>query len=113
MRSDAGSAGLMNQRPLTASELKALAEYLWQFTMFNNSDYAVASSSGSTDGGVLTHVIRLGKLERGSSGGCDTVQVSDWTHTMNTTNGALSKTLTAVRTFKVKSTSAGAESCTG
>jgi hypothetical protein len=113
LRTDAGSAGLMNQRPLTASELKVLAEYLWQFTMFNNSDYAVASSSGTTDGASLTHTIRLGKLVRGTNGGCDSVQVSDWSHTMNTTNGALSRTLTSVRTFSVKSTTAGAESCAG
>jgi len=113
LRSDAGSAGYMNQRPLTASELKVLAEYLWQFTMFNNSDYAVASSSGSADGGTITHTIRLGKLVRGANGSCDSVQVSDWSHTMNTTNGALSRTLTAVRTFSVKSTGAGAESCAG
>jgi hypothetical protein len=113
LRTDAGSAGLMNQRPLTASELKVLAEYLWQFTMFNNSDYAVASSSGTTDGASLTHTIRLGKLVRGTNGGCDSVQVSDWSHTMNTTNGALSRTLTSVRTFGVKSTTAGAESCAG
>src|SRR5687768_4567825 len=38
LRADGGSAGAMNQRPLTASELEALAEYLWQFTLFNNSD---------------------------------------------------------------------------
>ena len=40
-----GAAGIMNQRPLTAVELEKLAEYLWQFTMFNNSDYAVESST--------------------------------------------------------------------
>jgi len=45
LRADAGSAGSMNQRPLTAAELEKLAEYLWQFTMFNNADYAVESSA--------------------------------------------------------------------
>ena len=40
-----GAAGIMNQRPLNADELEKLAEYLWQFTMFNNSDYAVESST--------------------------------------------------------------------
>src|SRR6185436_2872526 len=29
LRTDAGSAGSMNQRPLTAVELEKLAEYLW------------------------------------------------------------------------------------
>ena len=50
LRTDAGAAGSMNQRPLTAVELEELAEYLWQFTMFNNSDYAVESSSTSASG---------------------------------------------------------------
>ncbi len=44
LRSDSGTAGLMNQRPLNAVELEKLTEYLWQFTLFNNSDYAVESS---------------------------------------------------------------------
>ena len=45
LRADVGAAGSMNQRPLNADELEKLAEYLWQFTMFNNSDYAVESST--------------------------------------------------------------------
>ena len=50
LRTDTGAAGSMNQRPLTADELEKLSEYLWQFTMFNNSDYAVESSARSTSG---------------------------------------------------------------
>jgi hypothetical protein len=111
LRADAGAAGHMNQRPLTASELEALAEYLWQFTMFNNADYAVQSSSGSSAGGSIVHTIRMGQLVRGSAGGCDTVQIVDWTHTMDSATGALSRTLTPVRTFKAKSAGGGAELC--
>ncbi|HTU65512.1 MAG TPA: hypothetical protein VMF52_06170 [Steroidobacteraceae bacterium] len=113
LRADAGAAGSMNQRPLNAAELEALSEYLWQFTMFNNSDYAVASSSGSSSGNTLTHTIRMGQLVRGANGQCDTVQVSDWTHTMNGTNGSLSRSLTTVRSFKVKSAGGSTESCAG
>ena len=41
----------MNQRPLTADGARVtLTEYLWQFTMFNNADFAVESSSTSTSG---------------------------------------------------------------
>jgi hypothetical protein len=113
LRADAGSAGSMNQRPLTADELKSLAEYLWQFTMFNNSDYAVLSSSSSQSADSIVETIRMGQLVRGSSGGCDTVQVSDWTHTMNATDGTLTRGLTAVRSFKVRSSGGSAESCSG
>jgi hypothetical protein len=113
LRSDAGAAGLMNQRPLTAIELKKLAEYLWQFTMFNNADYAVESSVSSASGNTIVQTIRMGQLVRGAAGACDTVQVSDWTHTMSTTDGALTRSLSDVRSFKVKSGSAGVESCSG
>ena len=111
LRADAGAAGNMNQRPLTAGELQSLAEYLWQFTMFNNSDYAVESSTGASAGGSLTHTIRMGQLVRGVSGGCETVQMVDWTHTMDTTTGALTRSLTNVRTFKAKSTGGTTELC--
>jgi hypothetical protein len=113
LRADAGSAGSMNQRPLTADELEKLAEYLWQFTLFNNSDYAVASSSTSVDGSSIVQTIRMGQLVRGGAGSCDTVQLMDWTHTMNSTNGSLTRTLSNVRSFQVKSASGGAASCAG
>jgi len=111
LRADAGSAGSMNQRPLTADELEKLAEYLWQFTLFNNSDYAVASSSTTVDGSNIVQTIRMGQLVRGSAGGCDTVQLMDWTHTMNSSNGSLTRTLGNVRSFQVKSTSGAVSSC--
>jgi hypothetical protein len=103
----------MNQRPLTAAELEALAEYLWQFTVFNNSEYAVESSTRSSSGGLLTHTIRMGQLVRGVNGGCDTVQLVDWTHTMNPVNGALTRSLSNVRSYQSKSNSTGAEGCSG
>jgi hypothetical protein len=111
LRVDNGAAGAMNQRPLTADELEALSEYLWQFTLYNNSDYAVESSSRSVTGNQLAQNIRLGQLVRGANGACDTVQLRDWTHTMNTVDGTLSRALTDVRTFKVKNTGGVAQTC--
>ena len=112
LRVDSGEAGAMNQRPLTATELEALTEYLWQFTLFNNSEYAVESSTRHTGNGRLLHTIRLGQLVRATSG-CDTVQLVDWTHSMNPADGALTRSLTNVRTYLVRNTSTGVESCTG
>ena len=113
LRADMGAAGNMNQRPLTADELEKLSEYLWQFTMFNNSDYVVESSTRSASGNTLVQTIRMGQLVRGAAGACDTVQLVDWTHTMNAADGSLTRSLTNVRTFQVKSTSSGAQSCAG
>ena len=39
----------------------------------------------------------MGQLVRGAAGACDTVQLSDWTHTMNATDGTLTRALTDVR----------------
>jgi hypothetical protein len=103
----------MNQRPLNASELEALAESLWQFTIFNNAEYAVESSSRSTSGGLLMHTIRMGQLVRGVNGACDTVQLVDWTHTMDPVDGSLTRALTNARQFKARSGGAGAETCAG
>jgi hypothetical protein len=111
LRADIGAAGSFNQRPLNADELEKLGEYLWQFTMFNNSDYAVASSSTATAGGSLVHTIRMGQLVRGAVGSCDSVQVMDWTHTMNTTTGAITRELTSVRSFRVQSASGSTALC--
>ena len=113
LRVDVGAAGSMNQRPLTADELEKLSAYLWQFTMFNNSDYVVESSTRSTRGNDLVQTIRVGQLVRGASGSCDTVQLMDWTHTMNSGNGSLTRALDNVRSYNVKSTSSGVLSCTG
>jgi len=111
LRADVGSAGSMNQRPLTADELEKLAEYLWQFTLFNNSDYAVQSSSTTVSGDTIVQTIRMGQLVRGASGSCDTVQLMDWTHTMNSGNGSLTRALGNVRSFQVKSSAGSVQSC--
>jgi len=113
LRVDVGSAGNMNQRPLTAEELEKLSEYLWQFTMFNNSDYAVESSTRAANGSTLTQTIRMGQLERGAAGSCDTVQLRDWTHTMNAVDGTLTRSLSNVRSYQVRNATSGATSCAG
>jgi hypothetical protein len=113
LRADAGAAGSMNQRPLNAVELEKLAEYLWQFTVFNNSDYAVESSSTSVNGSNIVQTIRMGQLVRGTAGSCDTVQLVDWTHTMNSSDGSLTRALSNVRSFKVQSSGGAAQACAG
>lgn len=113
LRADTGAAGEMNQRPLTAVELEALSEYLWQFTTFNNSEYAVESSSSASAVGEIVHTIRLGRLVRGANGGCDTVRILDWSHHMNAANGALSRSLTELRSFQVSYSGGAVSSCAG
>jgi hypothetical protein len=67
----------MNQRPLTADEIEKLSEHLWQFTMFNNSDYVVERSTRSSSANSLVQTILVGQLVRGAAGTCDTAQLSE------------------------------------
>lgn len=113
LRADAGAAGSFNQRPLNESEFEKLGEYLWQFTMYNNSDYVVSSSSTATVGGSLVHTIRMGQLVRGTAGTCDSIRIMDWTHTMNTTTGVITRELADVRSFRAQSSSGSTALCAG
>lgn len=113
LRDEDGAAGSINLRPLTADELESLAEYLWQFTAFNNADYAVVASTRSANAGMPAHTIRIGQLERGANGVCDTVRLLDWTHTMDPDTGALTRSLDEVGSFRTRHTAAGAEPCAG
>lgn len=111
LRADSGAAGNLNLRPLAATKLESLAEYLWQFTIFNNADYAVESSTTATGDSAVVQTIRMGKLVRGAAGSCDTVQLMDWTHTMDAVTGALTRALQNVRAFRAKNTAGATELC--
>ncbi len=99
---------------MTATELESLAEYLWQFTVFNNSDYAVQSASTSTSSGSLVETIRMGKLVAGVAGSCDTVEITrlDPHHECRRRH-ADACAHAGVRSFKVKGKSSGVEACEG
>jgi hypothetical protein len=55
----------------------------------------------------------MGQLVRGAAGACDTVQIVDWTHTMNATNGTLTRELGNVRSFQVKNNASTVATCAG
>lgn len=107
--SASGSAGIVNVRPLTAASLKALTEYLWQFTLYNNADHVVLSSAaGTAPAGQMAHVIEMAKLTRATvSGQCDQIDLLQWTHTADATAGTLQRTLTTTRTFRARRDSFG------
>jgi len=79
-----GPAGQLNQRPISAPELRNLSEYLWQFTTYNNYGSAVLKSSGATTSGGLSHTLIIGTLVRsGLSESCDRIDVIGWRHTID------------------------------
>lgn len=103
LASESGPAGMLKPRPLTASELRDLAEYLWRFTPFNNADYVVEASVGTASGTALTHRIEMWRLQPAAiAGDCDVVQAVNWIHTLDTTSGALSRSVERLGSFRAR-----------
>ena len=114
LRASAGPAGRLNRRPLTATELRDLSEYLWQFTKYNNVGYAVLESSGSSSPTALSHTLHIGVLARGGiSGSCDRVDVLAWRHTLDTTTGALQLAVTTLWSFGAHEQAGAVSLCAG
>lgn len=104
-----GSAGTVNLRPVNATELKQLSEYLWRFTTYNNADHVVlASAAAAAPAGRIGHAIEMAHVARASTAGqCDQVEILRWTHTADPTGGGLERTLAAVRSFGARRDSFG------
>lgn len=99
-----GAAGTLNRRPLDAASLRALSEYLWRFTTFNNADHVVLSSTAmSGTEGRLAHSIEMARLTRAAnSSECDRIDVLRWTHTLDATTGSLRRDLETVRSLRAR-----------
>lgn len=95
-----GYAGTFNRRPLDAAALRGLAEYLWLFTPYNNSGHAAVASE-TRAGTSLSHAITIASLATGTSG-CDRVTLTEWTHSVEPTSGALALSVTPLREFRVR-----------
>jgi hypothetical protein len=114
LRAAAGPAGTLNRRPLTATELRDLSEYLWKFTKYNNVGYAVLESSGSSTSTTLSHTLHIGVLARGGiSGSCDRVDVIAWRHTLDTTTGTLQLEVTTLWSFGAREQASAVSLCAG
>ncbi len=114
LRAAAGAAGKLNRRPLTASELRDLSEYLWQFTQYNNVGYAVIESGGAATAASLSHTLHIGKLARGGiSASCDRVEVIAWRHTLDTTTGTLQLEATTLWSFGAHESAGVVSLCSG
>jgi hypothetical protein len=112
--SDSGPAGTVYQRPADAASLKDLAEYLWQFTLFNNADHVVLTSTAASATGAneIAHAIDMARLTRGATASdCDRIDLLRWTHTLNTSTGALRRQLDTVSTFSARRANGVVSSC--
>jgi hypothetical protein len=97
-----GPAGALNMRPIDASTLQHVAEYLWQFTRFNNFGHVVLKSSGSDLGAVLRQSIYIANLQSATDGGCDHIDVLEWQHDADKQSGQLHRRELALWSFKAR-----------
>jgi hypothetical protein len=98
-----GAAGVLNARPIAAAELRALAEYLWHFTSYNNADTIVTASVGSGTAPTLSHAIKMAQLQlAATAGACDTVEILQWVHDANTDSGVLARRVEPLRSFRAR-----------
>lgn len=101
---ESGSAGTVNSRPVDPAGLKRLSEYLWRFTIHNNADHIVLSTSATTaPAGQLAHTIEMARLTRAAtSTECDMITVLRWRHVADTTTGVLQRDLSEVRSIRAR-----------
>ena len=106
LRQPTSSAGVLNQRPLTADELRVLSEYLWQFTAFNNYGNAVLASR--PDSAALAHSLIIATLTSNNS--CDRIVVLEWKHSAGQ-SGALTLTQQTLWEFGARRNAGVVELC--
>jgi hypothetical protein len=114
LRTASGDAGQINRRPLTAAELKTLSEYLWQFTIYNNTGHAVLKSDGSSNDSGLAHTLYIANLVRnGVSGNCDRIDVVAWRHTAELSTGRMQLDVQSLWSFGARDSAGVAQLCSG
>ncbi len=110
----AGAAGQLNELPRDATGLRALSEYLWQFTSYDNYGNVVLRSAGGTHGALLTHSLYIATLHRATqAGACDAIEVLEWRHTMDTGTGALTLGVATLWSFHASDASGTVALCNG
>lgn len=107
-----GVAGRLNAVPVTAADLRFVAEYLWSIGPFNNALNAVVDSRGDT--GELSHRLRRAAAERlAGAGGCDIVEVWDLVYTVDGASGLVSVDETFVDVFEARYEAGAVSLCSG
>jgi hypothetical protein len=99
-----GAAGTLKSLPVSEAALNRLAEYLWQFTPFNNADHVVIASAASGAGaGQVAWRIEMARLTRATTAGeCDRIERLAWTHAADVASGALTRRLDLLESFRAR-----------
>jgi hypothetical protein len=112
LNASSGQAGILYARPLNAAMLKTLSEYLWQFTTYNNFGNVVLSSSGVAGSNSLTHSLMIASLTRATTtGSCDSINVVEWQHRVDTITGDMTLNSTPVMNFRAQESNGAVSVC--
>jgi hypothetical protein len=112
LRSNANTvAGTLNLRPITATDLQQLSEYLWQYTTYNNYGNAVLKSSAATISNGFQQTLIIASMTPATSGSCDHVQVIGWSHSVNAQTGALTNAIEPLWDFGAQRTAGVVTMC--
>jgi len=102
----------LNRPSPTAADVKELAEYLWQFTWYNNYGNAVLASSSLTANGTLEHTLIIASLVRAStSEACDRIDIVRWIHSVDAVTGAITRRLEPVRSVYARESAGSSTLC--
>ena len=90
--------GRINLPAITADDVKAIIEYQWMFTMYNNYGNAVISSTTNETADGFEHVMLQARLQLATSG-CDRVEVYRVTYEVDEADGNIWRSSTLEREF--------------
>ena len=108
-----GTEGHLNRRPVAASDLKWIVEYLWRFSSYNNVDNVVLKSAAIAGATSPTHELTLAALTRGAgAAGCDRVRVFAWRYRADPASGELTSELSGLWNFDARNDSGSTQLCT-
>lgn len=110
-----GFAGQLTMRPLGSDELRFVAEYMWQFSRFNNALNAVYDSVPGSEAGALTHTLRRVQVQQGAGAvaGCDRIEVWHWRWRADPLDGSLSSEQHFERAFDARRENGAVRLCGG
>ena len=106
-----GFGGVLNSRPLTAGFVRQFAEYLWQFTYFDNPKRKVLDSFTSENPETIVHTLRLAFVINQGSDRCDRIEIIDWVFSAQRANGQVARRFDFQRAFEARVVNGVPEHC--
>ena len=106
-----GHGGVLNARPLTAAFVRQFAEYLWQFTYFDNPKRKVLDSFTSENPQAIEHTLRLAFVINQGFDRCDRIEIIDWVFSASRENGQVDRRFDLQAAFEARLVDGVPERC--